>query len=344
MALSNTSNIPGNLTTPSVSIFSELFSLPIVKHYLVFRTIFYTILILLGVFGNIMTITIIRRFKSSRSATDRYFMCLAVTDLCVVVTSLFPTWLRSATGFRIIGSHDIACKIFGSVYNMAVASSSWILATLAAHRALMVTWPHRVNAICTPRRSWSAVIAIIVFSCVAFSHLLYGFRVIPPRRCSASGEYAKFLIVVWLPIETFLHSALPSLCILLSNVVLVSKLTVSFREAGDQLAASDTHMTSRSKTVSSVTLQAVVVSISFLVLTLPVAVWNTTSYLFPDHVATDLLAFALRALAESTLYVLLDTNYCVNFYLYCLTFETSSKRFCAVFIGKATNCHVEKAL
>ena len=194
MFLGNTSSTPANLTAPSVNIYTQLYSMPFMKAFLAFRTIYYSVLILLGVFGNIMTFAIIRRFKSSWSATDRYFLSLAVTDLCVVITSMFPAWSRSASGFRIKGSHVVVCKIFNSVYNISVASSCWILAAMAIHRALMVVWPHRVNIICTPRRSWFAIIAIIIYSCLTFSHMFYGLTVVPQSGgCAAIGTYRKFL-------------------------------------------------------------------------------------------------------------------------------------------------------
>ena len=325
----NSTGITPNITTSTVGfIFKDLYSVPLIQNLLVFRSAFYPIMILLGVFGNTMTIVIIRRLKSNRSAMDRYFLSLAMTDLCVIITGPFPVWLRSATGFRLTSSHDAMCKIIVFVYNMATASSAWILATMATHRALMVTWPHRVNAICTPRRSWCAVIATVVFSSMAFSHMLYGVKVVYPAAvCSATGKYQVFLEKIWLQIEIFLHSLLPIVCMLLSNIVLVYKLRVSVREASDQLATSETQTVSRAKTVNSVTLQAVGVSCAFIVLTSPVAVWNMTSYTFRGKYMTDLYTFAVHQTIQDTFYTLGEMNYSVNFYLYCLTGSRFRKKF-----------------
>ena len=326
--VNSTSTSPSLSTNTSSFTFRDLYSLPIIQNLLLFRSVVYPFLILLGVFGNIMTIVIIRRLKSNRSAMDRYFLSLAMTDLSVIITGPFPEWLRSATGFRLTSSHDAICKVFVFVYNMATASSAWILSTMAAHRALMVTWPHRVNAICTPRRSWCAVIVIVVFSFVTFSHILYGFEIVYPAAvCSIAGKYQVFAEEIWLEIEIFLHSLLPIVCMLLSNIVLVHKLRVSVREASDQLATSETQTVSRAKTVNSVTLQAVGVSCAFIVLTSPVAVWNMTSFSFPGKRMTDLYTFAVHQTVQSTFYLLGYTNYSVNFYLYCLTGSRFRKQF-----------------
>ena len=253
----------------------DVYSLPFVQRFIEFRSAFYLILILLGVFGNIMTIVIIRRLKSKRSAMDRYFLSVAMTDLSVIITGPFPEWLRFATGFRLTSSHDAMCKVIVFVVSMTTASSTWILATMATHRALMVTWPHHVNAICTPRRSWCAVIAIVVFSSIALSHKLYGFEVVYPLGiCGTKGKYAVFTEEIWANVELFLDFLLPSICILLSNIVLVHKLRVSVREASDQLATSETQTVSRARTVNSVTLQAVGVSCAFIVLVSPISIYN----------------------------------------------------------------------
>ena len=321
--LVNSTNTTSNLSTNTrFFTFTDMYSLLFAQRYLVFRSVFYFIIILLGVFGNIMTIVIIRRLKSNHSAMDRYFMSLAVTDLCVVITGPFPTWLRSATGFRLPSSHDVICKVFAFVFNMAMASSAWILATMATHRALMVTWPHRVNAICTPRRSWCAVIAIVVLSSMTFSHILYGFEIVHPHRiCGFKGKYSVFTEEIWHKVEFFLDFLLPIVCILLSNIVLVRKLRVSVREASDQLATSETQTVSRAKTVNSVTLQAVGVSCAFIILSSPVSIVNIMSLTSPGRYKyiTDLHAFALHKMIESISHMLRYMNYSVNFYLYCLT-------------------------
>ena len=105
-------------------------------------------------FGNVMTIIIVRRFRaaSSSSAMDPYFMVLAVTDLCVVITGILPSWIHSATGFYVVSTHDVVCKSVTFLLNVGVASSAWILVAMTIQRAVSVAWPHRVSVLCTRRR------------------------------------------------------------------------------------------------------------------------------------------------------------------------------------------------
>ena len=340
-SLFNASNLPANLTTQSLYGYTDIYSSLLLQRYLVFRFVFYSFATLLGLFGNAMTVFIIHRFRSNWSPMDRYFLSLAVTDLCVVITGPFRLWIRFATGFHLVRSHDVFCKIVAYVYNTAIASSVWILATMATHRALMVHWPHRVNAICTPRHTWTAVIVIAVFSCLANSHMLYGVRLIPRGGvCGATGKYLTFLTQTWLYVEFFLHSFLPMMCISVGSIVMVRKLRVSERETSDQLAPSDAQVATRAKMVNSVTLQTVVVSMAFMILTLPVAVWNATSYLKVSNEITDLYQYVLNTVIQGSLYNLGEANFCVNFYLYCLTgskFRNELKRVLCRFQRKTLN-------
>ena len=342
--VNSTSTSPNLSTSTKAFTAIDLYTLPVVRRYLLFRTAFNPIMILLGVFGNIMTIVIIRRLKSNRSAMDRYFMSLAMTDLSVIIVGPFTVWLRSATGLRLTSSHDVVCKVFVFVNNMAMDTSAWILATMATHRALMVTWPHRVNAICTPRRSWCAVIVTVVFSSMAFSHILYGVEIVHQLGiCDVKRKYEVFLEEIWVKVELFLDFLLPIVCILLSNIVLVRKLRVSVREASDQLATSETQTVSRAKTVNSVTLQAVGVSCAFIVLTSPVSIYNIMKLASEEkHMTmTDLHTFAVLKVIESSFHMLRYMNYCVNFYLYCLTgskFRNQFKNVICFLCQKEKHC------
>ena len=100
---------------------------------------------------------------------------------------------------------------------------------------------------------------------------------------------------------------------------MVRKLKVSERETSDQLAPSDAQVATRAKMVNSVTLQTVVVCMAFMILTLPAVVWNATSYIKLSTEIIDLYQYVLKAVIQAGLYNLGDVNFCVNFYLYCLT-------------------------
>ena len=148
---------------------------------------------------------------------------------------------------------------------------------MTTQRAVSVAWPHRVNVLCTPGRSWWIILAIVVFFCLAYSHMLYGIGVVSSEghACTlASKSYKLFILNVWVNIDMFLFSLLPFAYLFLSNSVLVLKLRRSVNDAGDQMTTTDTQQASRERNAKSVTLTAIVVSLVFITLTSPLAVYN----------------------------------------------------------------------
>ena len=332
-------NAVPNITIGPTSLANlDISSLLLTKHMAWAKTI----LVLLGVFGNVMTIIIVRRFRAASSsfAMDPYFMVLAVTDLCVVIAGPLAFWIHSATGFYLVRTHNVVCKSFAFGLNMGSASSAWILVAMTTQRAVSVAWPHRVNVLCTPRRSWWIILTIVVFFCLAYSHMLYGFGIVPSagHACAmTSKSYELFTINVWMKIDMLFYSVLPFTCLFLSNSVLVLKLRRSMKDAGDHLTTTHTQQASRERKANSVTLTAIVVSVVFVVLTAPLAFYNLLSFTNANTETKDANELALRFFLQNLFYIIGYFNYSVNFYLYCLTGERFRKEFRQIMCGCGQN-------
>ena len=335
-----TSAVPNITICPLSPVNMHIYSLVLTQNVILAKNIVFPLQILLGVFGNVMTIIIVCRFRaaSSSSAMDPYFMVLAVTDLCVVITGLFLIWIPSAMGFYIERTHGVVCKSLIFVSNAGAASSAWILVAMTTQRAVSVAWPHRVNVLCTRRRSWWIILTIVVFFCLVYSHMLYGFGIFPSKghACTlVSRSYELFFRNVWLKIDMFLYSLLPFAWLFLSNSVLVLKLRRSVKDAGNELTTTDTQQASREKNANSVTLTAIVVSLVFVVLTSPMAFYNFFTFVSPIANRTDVnnnyLAFHI--FLNDVFYMLLYFNYSVNFYLYCLTGERFRRELREIMCG-----------
>ena len=334
----NITTTPNTTISPQSAANIDIFSSSLTRNVAWVMTVFLSVAILLGVFGNVMTIIIVRRFRAeSRSSTmDPYMLMLAVADLCVVITGTLPVWAADTTGFQVLRTHDVMCKTGLFVLNVGAASSAWILVAMTTQRALSVAWPHRVNVLCTPRRSWWIVLTIVVVLCLAYSHLLYGFGILPSagRACALVSKcYASFMYNIWVNVDIFLFSILPFVCLSFSNSVLVLKLRMSVKDAGDQFATTDTQQASRERKANSVTLTAIVVSVVFVVLTSPLAFYNMLLYMNANPEAIDVRDLAVRFFPKRLFHIMAFFNYSVNFYLYCLTGEKLRKEFRKIMCG-----------
>ena len=234
------------------------------------------IILILGTFGNVMTIVIMRRTATGDSVTNVFFTALAVFDLISLYGTAFLFWTRYAFDFNFATFSSASCKLHAWIRTGSGTVGAWILVLLTIHRAMAVMWPHRVNVLCTRRKAWLAVGVITVFLAALYSHYIYGFELQPVRSSGGlacfykSAEYLHFVDNVFTYIELLVFCVVPFSCLALSNSVLVWKLTVSVREARQRLTPGNTEQfVTRNKAANSVTLTVIIVSLTFIILTLP---------------------------------------------------------------------------
>ncbi|KAL8558684.1 hypothetical protein ACOMHN_037777 [Nucella lapillus] len=70
----------------------------------------YPIIVCFGIFGNIMTIIIMRRMKSGESTINIYFTAVAAMDLMFLCISTLPLWIIYFFKFRLNATHDVVLK------------------------------------------------------------------------------------------------------------------------------------------------------------------------------------------------------------------------------------------
>ena len=278
----------------------------------------------LGTFGNLMAIVILSRMRSGRSAMNLYLRALATSDLCVLYTGLAVNWVDLAVGFDVRATHGIVCKLRVWIVNSCASFSTWLLVVLTLHRAASVVWPHRVNVMCTRRKSLAAISGTLLVVCVLYSHVLYGFDVVSTetaRFCSMRFQsYRTFIEDVWLQVHMFIFSLLPFAFLVLSNGVLVVTLARSVKAARETLTTGQ-QMDDRQKKASAATVTVIVVSVAFVVLKLPLDVKNILFSLYTSDFTSSLKLqyIAVRSFFDSLAYMLTYWNYAINFYVYCLT-------------------------
>ena len=278
----------------------------------------------LGTFGNVMAIMILSRMRSGWSAMKLYLRPLAASDLCVLYTGLAVIWVDLVADSNVRATHGIVCKLRAWIVNSCAAFSTWLLVVFTFHRAASVVWPHRVNVVCTRRKSLAAVSSTFLVVCVLYSHLLYGFDVVSTetsRFCSFGYQsYKIFIEDVWLQVHIFIFSLLPFAFLVLSNGVLVFTLSRSVKAARETLTTGQ-QIDNRQVKASATTVTVIAVSVAFVVLKLPLDVKNILFSLYTSDFTSSLKLqyIAVQYFFDSLAYVLTYCNYSINFYVYCLT-------------------------
>ncbi|KAL8581207.1 hypothetical protein ACOMHN_038308 [Nucella lapillus] len=296
--------------------------------------------VLLGVFGNVMSIVIMSRMTSGESTVNIFFIVIAVGDLLVLISGMtLSTWLETMFGLPNISRWPL----FLWLVPAAGAFVSWMLVCVTLQRVLSVVMPHRVGTICTRRRVTLLITGVTLFLAALYSHSLYCFSYLDAEsdshaECIASNpDYGWFLDNVFSYVDMVIYSLLPFVSVVQGNAVLVWKLAASVRKARQRLtSAPPQELSKRSQTSTSVTITVCVVSLAFVLLTLPSGMFYVLYYakdmstLTPEQEADVYLFFTLS-------FLLADTNSAVNFYLYCLTGRRFREEFVRlVFCRKTT--------
>ncbi|XP_076454492.1 uncharacterized protein LOC143289413 [Babylonia areolata] len=296
-------------------------------------------ILLLGIFGNVMTIVIMRRLKSDDSVVNIYFTAMAMTDTVVLCLNTLDQWIQYTFDLEMNGSHSVACKISTWFYTGAGTISCWYLVSMTVHRAMSVVWPHRVSVMCTRRTVILVLTGITVFFAALYSHYAIGFERVylashSGFRCTVkhdSDEYIYFLEHYFAYIELLVYCILPFVALVVSNGVLVWKLAASVKVAGTHLTQGDPDQAlAHRKAANSVTLTVVTVSVAFMVLTLPASVSFILHYFAVSHERVSGYELAQAAFVERFTFLLIYLNHAVNFYLYCLTGRRFREEFVSV--------------
>ena len=287
------------------------------------KTILYPFLLVLGTFGNVMTIAI-HKSTVNTSPMSIFFIVLAVADLLLLYNNCFQAWVGLAFQFR-LKLHSIAsCKIGYFLVYVSGVLSAWTLVAMTVQRAVSVLWPHRANVLCTAGKSKVIVVSMTLFITAMHAHILYGFSILTTagkRECYATTEYDYFFSGIWSWVDMFIFSLLPWLCLAVCNSLLVWKLKASVREAEVSLGSDQADkITDRKKKATSITVTLVVVSTAFLILTFPMSCMQILSFVpwMNGTIYTARKTYAHYYVSEIS-YSLWYANSCINFYVNCLT-------------------------
>ena len=301
-------------------------AVPVITHGLDggwFGKISTTLILLLGTFGNVMTVIILRRLRSGWSAMNVYLTALALSDTAMLYSVALPIWARKVLAYDVYASHVILCKLGIWLMTTTANISTWLLVALTAQRAASVVWPHRVSVICTRHKSVVIIVVITTMCSLLQMHTVYGFGLVKfengtTDRCTfACTTYQEFWVTAWVRVNMLLYSLLPCLFLTVSNAVLGWKLAVAVKHSREKLSTvREDNTDNRRKKASSVTVTIITVSVAFVVITIPFMIYSN---LFYGYVSENTETREIHYFLYDFFFVIGLSNFAWNFYLYCLT-------------------------
>jgi len=291
------------------------------------------IVLVFGLFGNVVIYGVIQSYKSRFLTFSMYFQALTITDTFLLLFRLLPEWVSSFIPQEHVDvkGHWI-CRVQGWFHFAAFSCSSWFLASMVAQRAVGVVKPH-VSRGKTSVIICKVIIALIVIvSCALSSVPLFREDVMSESNCYfGSQEHFKHnetgRIMAWIEFaNVFL---LPFSVIVASNVVLGVSLAshqkaldkhtstvqrqVSTISIHDRAACACLSQCWSRIAANSITCTMMITSMAFCLLLGPQ--YLTEALLDQEVISQDSISPVVQEFFDLLEY----SNAGINFYLYCLS-------------------------
>ncbi|XP_076465361.1 uncharacterized protein LOC143297073 [Babylonia areolata] len=298
------------------------------------------VLLAVGWFGNVMTVVVMRAMRTSESTAclSVYFTALAVSDLCLLTTSVLWDWPVMAFNTKIPYLRDLPCTVpFFFSYTSSM-TSAWFLVAMTCQRLMSVVLPHRVAVLCTVKRGVIITASIVTLVCFLNVYIFFIYHL-----QNVDGEYEECVSVdegiayLFRLLDLFLASVIPFLFLIMTNAVLIHRAMQSVQISRELTWNKAQQTASRSSKVSSMTRTLILTSLAFLLLTLPTCILDM--YLeavgFYKNEIEDERVSEMLTVAETICVMLWISNSAINFYIYVLSgskFRLETKRcFCVCF-------------
>uniref|UniRef100_A0A3Q2EDK9 Growth hormone secretagogue receptor type 1 n=1 Tax=Cyprinodon variegatus TaxID=28743 RepID=A0A3Q2EDK9_CYPVA len=113
-------------------------------------TVACSLLFLVGMTGNVMTILVVSKYRDMRTTTNLYLCSMAVSDLLIFLC--MPLDLYRMWRYRPWNLGDALCKLFQFVSESCTYSTILNITALSVERYLAICFPLRAKALVTKRR------------------------------------------------------------------------------------------------------------------------------------------------------------------------------------------------
>ncbi|VDK23951.1 unnamed protein product [Taenia asiatica] len=320
---------------------------------ILFLTYAQPIVAVVGLVGNIIVITLLNA-TSKETACILYLRCLAVFD-CISITaflcSFYPLMVlkvhlmtRYGSAFNAIDiyfSKPGVCQVTEFVAFTSRTLSTWTVVLFTIERLIVVVWPLHAIKCFTLRRTQFHILLSILISLLI--NMPWFFALETVQDPCGTGEFVcrpNEVLNLNRIFEVLFLSVLPATIICSCNAVILHKIRNHRRPGteGGQMGCVGGHPGScPSVARSSTTVQLLVVSFCFVVLTLPSAVINVVQT-FNHFLHTWKESSGSLADTYYIAWFLFMINLSSNFFVYCLVRRTFRKAALGLFRRKSTHC------
>jgi hypothetical protein len=272
-------------------------------------------LLLLGIFGNTISVVVFVRTRKRADAPVQYLSCLAVSDTGVILTLGFVHWLDAGLSYVTNGAYSFSiskysteiCRFRGFTLHTSEVISAWIIVAFSMERAFVVLYPLKRLDISAKKRSRVIVVICFISSCLSIHKLI-----LSKVYYTASGLpvcfYPNNALLLW-QYDTAFHNYFPCFLIVVANSLILVGLSRGRRSfAGNKPA--------KSQQDNRIVHSLLIISTLYLVFMLPASLFFTYM-LYLDNIPNldpNYVEFIYSLMSFLDEFSML--NYCLNFVIY----------------------------
>ena len=328
-------NVSWNSTEETASNLTDLFALDdrqdsntltfqIKEVMFIFQYVTMPIILVIGLFGNFLTIVTMASQKF-KHLTSRYILiALAISDTTLLLTQPFnKLWMINLFGTDVRAAFsDIGCKIFFHIFKTGKMTSSWLVVLLCCERFIAVVFPLHAKRLLRRKVILCAIALdyLIIGSYNAAMAFSSGIQDGVCKPDLPSPEF-KYFIVGACILYSFLPSAIllvltPQIMIRIMRHVRIHRMMTSERKMSTINQNETTTKSRKEDEMMRASVMVVGVMIAFIVLVLPIAVVHLYASLTKVSAfdQNSLGFFIFREIAQ----ILEQVNYAINFFIYVL--------------------------
>ena len=301
-------NVSTPLGSPRMAFMAQVRKLLTFRVATALRIYVYPVLIPVGIIGNTLTILVILQKHNRDVSSSLYLVMLAFSDNFVLATLAYAWTINNLFS----GLSLVECTIFVALLYTGTFNGMLLILSLTVDRFIAVCYPLSANIYCSHRRvRLVGVLSLVISLGVNAPHLWLTH--VENNNCIAFGDGTTFANVYsWIGI--ILNSIVPFVTLVTLNTAILLKFRTHQRWMSSLAGAGK--FTGGSERQTQMTRLLVTVSLTFLILTLPMYVRHVY-YQFVDVNASP-QTFATYALLYHVTQKLYFANNAVNFLLYCL--------------------------
>ncbi|XP_050407375.1 FMRFamide receptor-like [Patella vulgata] len=278
----------------------------------------------IGFPGNLASFITILRMPPLTSSTAYVAVLAAVDTLAIIDKLLF----HQLTLYD-IQMGDTGCRIlyyFGSFFAMY---ANWILVAMTIERFMAIWLPLKVGNYCDGKKA--AMIMAIMALVLLIADLQFFWSATQnvgkdgSVDCSFKQEYLQFINLYWYWIDGALYAILPCILLFVFNLLIIFGIRRSGKIQKELTNSKSDQMAEKFRQLRQITIMLVVVSIVFVLLTIP----NCLFFIVKPYWTYQENSYehAQYLLTNQLIFVLSDSNHAVNFYLYFLSGKRFRRRF-----------------